>query len=88
MWAGVWDLDFASFGWGGVVILAVISVLRGWLVPRKTLTDCQHERDDWKKAALAKDDTINTMAHQLDEAQEASRVATATMQALSRAVKR
>lgn len=85
----VWDLTgLANIGSGAIVVLIVLSVLRGWLVPRRILTDCQRECRDWKQAALAKDDTINTMAHQLDEAQESARVATATLQALSRAADR
>lgn len=85
----IWDVaGLANIGSGAIVVIVVLSILRGWLVPRRVLKDCQEECRDWKHAALAKDDTISVMARQLDEAQEAARVATATMQALSRAAER
>ena len=95
---GDWDAAglVANVGWGGVVLIVVLLVLRGRLITRtshldriadkdRQLSDVQRERDDWKAASTAKDTTIAELTNQLGEALEAGRVATAVMAALPKA---
>ncbi|HET8588976.1 MAG TPA: hypothetical protein VFM01_05035 [Nakamurella sp.] len=81
--AVAWAL--ANLGPGALIVLVVLLILSGRLVPRRALQDMINERDDWKAAAQAKDATIAVQARQIDELQEAGRVATAVMQALPKA---
>jgi hypothetical protein len=40
-------------GAGTLLAVAVLSVLRGWLVPRSVLRDAQADRDYWRETAMA-----------------------------------
>lgn len=95
----LWDwTGLANVGAGTVVIIIVISILRGWLVPRRvmqdrmsdkdrSLADVRRERDLWRSAAQAKDATIAVQARQFDELYEAARVTRDILSAIPKAVK-
>lgn len=80
------SLDFADIsGWTafGVLTMAVVSgLMTGMLVPRRTHKDLIKERDLWRAAAEAKDDTISELVGQTRELRIVGRAVTGTLQAL------
>lgn len=82
-----------------VTILAgvVLAIIRGWLVPRKTLEDVRADRDarvaaaeareeQWRQAYLTGQDTIRQLTQQHDELLEIGRTNSAVIQALPAAI--
>lgn len=53
---------FAQYGWGFVVFLVVIAIIRGDLVSRKVYADKANECDEWKKLALTTQGTVDLLA--------------------------
>lgn len=83
-------LDFADIsGWTAFGVLAMLiltGVMTGRLVPRRTHMDTIEERNLWRAASEAKDDTISELASQLRETRIVGRAVTGTLQALPRRV--
>lgn len=88
-------VDIPSIGAGALVAIVCLSIFRGWLVPRRVMVDaitakdaviagCVKTGDDWREVALSKDETIKTLADQLDEAMEMARTSQAIVNALPR----
>lgn len=69
----------ASGGAAGLVTIAVLLVLFGFLVPRRSLRDVQKERDEWRKLAL-------TAMGQNGQLIQSARVVEDVLQALPRPV--
>ncbi len=71
-------------GAAGILALAVLAVLRGWLVPRKVLEEAREDRearlvdmrqqvDDWKAAFQASEQRATVLAGQVGELLELAR---------------
>jgi hypothetical protein len=44
-------LPWADMGWGAVVVLVVVSIIRGWLIPRPFHQEVINDRDRWRTMA-------------------------------------
>lgn len=86
-------LNVGDIGAGALVVLGVLSLMRGWLVPRSVVRDLRAdrdsrigelagERDDWKRTCTVLTDTTRIQAAQIDELTESARVQEAMMRAL------
>jgi hypothetical protein len=53
------QLPWAQLGWGVIVVGVVISIIRGYLVPRPFHQDLKADRDHWRNLAeeLQKENT-------------------------------
>lgn len=85
----VLDLGAAAptVGAGGLVSLFVIAVMRGKLVPRKTMEDVLKERDDWKAAHALSEQARLAAAGQVEELLEHARTTDAFIRALPAAIR-
>jgi hypothetical protein len=83
----------ANLGSGGIVVLTVISILRGWLVPARSMNQILsvHEErllqersrgDEWKSAAQAAAERNDELASQLFALQEVGRTTNALIEGL------
>lgn len=63
-------------------ILLVTSVVRGWLIPRRTYLDMKEERNTWRDVAGTKDGTISELSGALHELRGVGRAAATVMQRL------
>lgn len=71
-----------TIGASGLCSLFVIAVLRGRLVPRKTMEDALKDRDDWKSAHTISETARLEMAGQVKELLEHARTSQALLEAL------
>lgn len=62
-----WVILFLVLMVGGLVRVFVLAVMRGDLVPRKSLEDLQRERDSWRKAHEVSEQTRAIMAQQVEQ---------------------
>lgn len=69
---------------GGLLGLAVLSVLSGWLVPRRTLTDQQKQAEHWRTAWENAEKARAEQADQIHELTELARTTNAAIAALPR----
>lgn len=69
---------------GGLLGLAVLAVLLGWLVPRRTLTDQQRETEHWRAAFENAEQARAEQAEQIRELAEVGRTTNAMIAALPR----
>lgn len=51
-------IPIASLGAAGLLGVAVLLVLTGWLVPRRTYRDKAHEASEWRTESRIKDQQI------------------------------
>ena len=81
-------LDFADVsGWtafGVLAMLVLTAVMTGRLVPRRTHQDTIEERNTWRAASEAKDDTISELTSQLRETRIGVRAGTSILHSLPR----
>lgn len=68
----------------GLLGLAVLAILFGWLVPRKTLTDEQRETEHWRTAYENAERRACEQAEQIKELAELARTTHAIVAALPR----
>lgn len=61
---------------------AVLAVLRGWLVPRKTYDDLKEDRDRWQQAHSISEEARLTQTRQLDAVLEVGQTVKNVMEAL------
>lgn len=69
---------------GGLLGLAVLAVLAGWLVPRRTLTDQQRQAEHWRTAYENSEKARAEQADQIRELSELARTTNAMIAALPR----
>lgn len=69
---------------GGLLGLAVLAVLFGWLVPRRTLTDQQRQTERWQAAFENAEKARAEQAEQIRELSELARTTNAMITALPR----
>lgn len=74
--------SWTQIGATGLVTLVVLLVLFGKLVPKARLDEVIKEKEDWKSAAIRKDEAIALQAGQLDELMEVARTAEHLIRAL------
>lgn len=69
------NVDPNQIGLGGLVTVMIVSILRGWVVPRSVhmdrmsdkdgqITALSKERDDWKEAFQKSEETKTELTHQ------------------------
>lgn len=86
-------LDITSLSTGTLVLMIVVSFMRGWIVPRSTLRDrtAAYEKEigrvtddgnDWRDSSLAKDAVIFELNRQNGELLEGTRTTNALLRAL------
>lgn len=46
------SIPWADFSWPGLIALTVVLIIRGDIVPRRTLDAMTQERDMWRSTAL------------------------------------
>lgn len=68
----------------GLLAMAVLAVLLGWLVPRRTLTDQQRETERWRSAYEHAEEARAEQAEQIRELAEVGRTTNAMIAALPR----
>lgn len=71
-------IPWQGLGWGGLIFLSVLLVIRGDLVPRKIHEEMRNDRDKWRESSERKDETIRLLA-------QSSTTAAAALEALERA---
>ena len=85
--------DSASFPWqafsvatGGWLLVAgfVAAMMRGRLVPRSSLDDALHDRDEWRAESRIKDQQIATKDQQLSHLAEVGETQKSLLTALGR----
>jgi hypothetical protein len=62
------DLSLSTIGFPGIVTLVILSILRGWLVPRKTHEDMVADRDHYRTALEKSEEARVMLLQQLDQA--------------------
>lgn len=67
-----WNEVGVGSGWA-IVALFVLAILRGALVPRSTLLDMIHDRDEWRAESRIKDAQIAVKDEQLGHLGEVGR---------------
>lgn len=72
-----------GLGWA-VAFVFTIAVLRGLLVPRRTLDDQIHETNEWRTESRIKDQQIAEKDEQLRELSEVAALVNAVMRAIQR----
>jgi hypothetical protein len=71
-------------GAGGLVTLFVVAILVGRLVPRRTLDDISHDRDEWRTAHRISETARVEQSAQLTELLEHARTTDAVLRSLPR----
>ena len=59
--------DLTEWSARALVALFVILIATGWLVPRKTLKDVEHDRDEWRAESRIRDQQIAVKDEQIAE---------------------
>lgn len=80
-WSTVLPEVGVGSGWA-VVAVGVVYILRGKLVPRATLDDAIHDRDEWRTESRLKDAQIAEKDEQLRHMGEVGRNVLAIMRGL------
>lgn len=70
-------------GWAGLLVV-VIFIIRGALVPRRSLEDVIHDRDEWRAESRIKDAQIAEKNEQLRHMGEVGRTVEAILGALQK----
>ena len=70
-----------DLGPAALVAIAVLLVLTGRLVPRRTYDDMKHDRDEWRASHRLSEQARLEQAGQLDEMLELGRTTTAIVRA-------
>lgn len=78
----VWALWISLGALGSLVGFGIRAILRGDLVPRKTLDDAYRDRDKWEAACQAKDELLDAQSARIEAGTEAVRVNSALLEAL------
>jgi hypothetical protein len=65
-----------------LVCLGVLAIMRGLLVPRSTLKDVIHDRDEWRTESRLKDAQLAEKDKQLDHLAEVGRTVDSIMRSL------
>lgn len=73
-------------GWAGLLLVAVL-VFRGTLVPRRTLDDVLHDRDEWRAESRIKDTQLSEKDVQLRAVGEVGELSKQILTALARNAK-
>lgn len=68
-----------------LVCLTVLAIMRGLLVPRSTLNDAIHDRDEWRAESRLKDAQIAEKDKQLEHMGEVGRTVNAVLAAMQNA---
>lgn len=68
-------VPIGDIGLGGLVVMFVLAILRGWLIPQATHDRMLADRDQWREAAQKNSATIAEQTRQITELMEASRTA-------------
>lgn len=68
-------------GWA-VLLVVVVFILRGSLVPRRSLDDVIHDRDEWRAESRVKDAQLAEKDEQLRHMSEVGRTVEAVLGAL------
>lgn len=72
----------------GIAALAVLSIIRGWLIPSKQaderLADVKRERDLWREAHGISEEARRLQTSQIDELLENTRVSAQFIRSLPR----
>ncbi|WP_243061125.1 hypothetical protein [Nocardioides sp. SR21] len=68
-------------GWA-VMVLMMVFIMRGTLVPRRTLEDALHDRDEWRAESRIKDAQLAEKDEQLRHMGEVGRTVDQIMRAL------
>lgn len=71
-----------QIGLGGLVVLGVVSIIRGWLSPRTVTEDLRGERDSWKQAYMESEKARNVLMSQNGELLEFARTANQILRSL------
>lgn len=83
-----WFTDFAAtiridqVALAGLVTLAVVLILRGYLVPKPTVDDIRAERDAWKAAYITEAKAGTVKDGQISELMELARTSTHALASL------
>lgn len=80
--AALLDLGSSQLSLAGLVALAVVLVLSGLLVPRRTVKDLIQERDDWKTAFQTSEEARAEQGEQIRELTELAKTTYAAIAAL------
>lgn len=84
----LWGIDLAdASGWTvatALGLMILLLVVTGRFVPRRYYRDIIEERNSWRNASLAKDETLAELSAQLREARVVVRANAAFLQALPR----
>lgn len=75
-----WD----TIGPSGLLAILILLILTGRLVPRRTMEDALHDRDEWRTAHRISEAARVELAEQVGELLEQGRTTNAFMQAISR----
>lgn len=70
--------------WTGLAAFVVISIVRGWLVPRRTHEDALHDRDEWRAESRLKDAQIAEKDKQLGHLAEVGEAQKALLTSIGR----
>lgn len=68
-------VPIGDIGLGGLVVMFVLAILRGWLIPQATHDRMLADRDQWREAAQKNSATIAEQTKQITELMEAGRTA-------------
>lgn len=55
-------IPIEGVGWGALIFLVVLALIRGDIVPRKTYESMVADRDYWRAVAEKKDETIHLLS--------------------------
>ena len=59
--------DPSAIGLTGFVSLIIVSIIRGWLIPRKQYEDILADRDHWRAALEKSEEARHLLTQQLDQ---------------------
>ena len=68
-------VPIGDIGLGGLVVMFVLAILRGWLIPQAMFDRMLADRDQWREAAQTNSATIAEQSKQITELMEAGRTA-------------
>lgn len=62
------DMTLSTIGFPGIVTIVILSIIRGWLVPRKFHQDIISDRDYYRDALEKSEEARHMQAQQLEQA--------------------
>ena len=77
-----WGTLLAGGGPWAIIALAVISIIRGWLVPSATVTLLMQRADEWRMAWEKSEEARRVQAEQVAQLLEFARTADAVFRSL------